>query len=170
MPATERLKSTDQIKELYEGWIVHESHREHLITVIFTDLPEGLHPGEKLEVPVEFDGYYFKVHAYETSEKNPNGTPVKRRAPLLIGRTISLGESPTSVWDFAPVLLCVLAMVGLGVIGLMFWFRQGDKKVHQLTHEALTRTNPFDQKGHEEPPLVEPGNAWNRIQEEPPPP
>ncbi|MGR5411094.1 hypothetical protein ACP3VV_20065, partial [Vibrio sp. PNB22_8_2] len=54
--------------------------------ILFTELPEGIRPGRKLENTwVSFDGYYFKLIRYETAEEVAKGKFQWRRAPLLIG-------------------------------------------------------------------------------------
>lgn len=169
--ATERLKDTTDIKQIYEGWIVHSSNEEHLFNVVFTELPEGIKPGEKINYKVSFDGYYFKLLAYETKEKNQKGENQWRVAPLLIGRSVQMLEPEPSIWSLQgnaliPAILMGLGFLAVAVIGLTFWFRRGDKKVHSETRQALTKQNPFGQEP-EELPTVEPGSAWNRIEEPP---
>jgi len=167
---TGRLKATTTLRDVYEGWIVNDRNDSQtdpqMIQVVFTELPEGLEPGEKLNHKVSFDGYYFKLHGYETKEKNEKGELIWRMAPLLIGRKIELLDPDPSYWEFAnpaiPLMLGTLGVLAVGVLGLLIWFRLGDRNVHARAHGALTKKNPFDERGST--PSVEPGNEWNRLE------
>ncbi len=169
--ATERLKATSSIKELYEGWIVDHTHNDHLIEVVFIDLPEGMKPGELINYRVTFDGYYFKLLRYDSNEKDKNKKPVQRMAPLLIGRSIEMLDV-ASPWSLAnpliPAMMGMLVVLAIGVVILIIWLRRGDRQVKQRAHEALTKSNPFDAKEQKPLPPIEPGNAWNRMGELPP--
>src|SRR5262249_38607253 len=142
----------------------------HLICVLFTELPQGIQVGENLSYRVGFDGYYFKLMAYSSQEKDEKGQPVWRVAPLLIGRGIQLRESEAWMWSlqngFLPMILVVIALIAISALGLTLWFRRGDQKIRARMHEALTKQNPFEDV---EPPAVQPGTAWNRLKEKEPP-
>lgn len=131
--------------------------------VVFHELPPGLEPGEEIHDRVAFDGYYFKLLRYDsTQEPKENGKYVQRVAPLLIGRTVELLDSSSPSIALMPAVMVVFGMIGAGVIVLIIWLRHGDRKVHEKTHESLTRLNPFDEQAQRTPPNVEPGSAWNR--------
>src|SRR5438552_8834106 len=60
-----RLEPTEETKldgvtDQYEGWIFDPDYGANPVCAVFTDLPAGLEPGDKLHVRVSFDGYYFK--------------------------------------------------------------------------------------------------------------
>lgn len=80
------------IKHIYEGWIQHENEPQHLAVVAFIDLPQGLEVGERINVQIAVDGYYFKLLSYKSNERDPMGREVWRVAPLLIGRTVVVKE------------------------------------------------------------------------------
>jgi len=162
---TGRLKATTDIKKLYEGWISKDGN---LYTVVFTELPEGLKPGERINHKVSFYGYYFKLHAYETKEKNEKNENVWYRAPLLIGRTIEVKDPDPSYWELAnpviPFILMLLGVVAAIVLCLLAWYRHNDRKIKAQAIEAMTRHNPFDEQ-RDVPPPIEPGSGWNRLED-----
>ncbi len=164
--ATGRLRETSSIKEVYEGWIrldstSAEKEDDRLINIVFSELPEGLKPGEGnyYKHRVAFDGYYFKRLGYESPEKDKkSGKKIWRKAPMMIGRTIEPLDVAEPMNPMIPVLLAMLGLAGAAMVGLMFWFRRGDRKVHDRSREALTNVNPFEQAG---PTAVE-SSEWNR--------
>jgi hypothetical protein len=168
--ATDRLRATSPVKDLYEGWMVHESSNKDtvdkpLIEVLFTDLPPDLKVGDHLHSRVAFDGYYFKLLAYESgeTEKIDASKKVWRKAPLLIGRSIEVLEPESTSPSLILAVLVLFGTLAAGMVGVYFWVRRSDKKVHEQTQEALTKLNPFEEKTSEAPPAVEPGNAWDRM-------
>lgn len=166
LQATERLRDTSTIKEVYEGWIYHENEHQHPMVVVFTDLPPDIKTGELLSYRVSFDGYYFKLLAYQAKEKDKEGKPVWRVTPLLIGKSIQSVETGATMWSmensFVPAVLLVVGVVLSSAFGMTFWFRRADKKIRQEMQAALTKENPFD-----EAPKVQAGTAWNRLTERP---
>jgi hypothetical protein len=165
--ASERLRETSQIKEIYEGWIYFENEYRHPICVAFTELPPGIKPGESLSYRVAFDGYYFKLMAYPSQEKDDKGKDVWRVAPLMIGRKLELLEDP-SPWALSNqvvvIIIGVVVLVFAAAVGLTLWLRRGEQRARAQMHESMTRENPFD-----EPTAapVRPGDAWNRVNEPP---
>jgi hypothetical protein len=164
--ATGRLQETSPIKEVYEGWIRLDSNSkekedDRLINIVFCDLPEGLKPGEgnNYKHRVAFDGYYFKLLGYESPETDKQSKKkIWRMAPMMIGRTIEPLDVVEPTNPIIPAVLVVLGIAGAAMVGLIFWFRRGDRKVHKRAHEALTKANPFEQAGTQ---AVEPGDGWN---------
>jgi hypothetical protein len=84
----------DPEKHIYEGWLLHENEPQHPVCIAFTELPVGLEVGERLNVSVAFDGYYFKLLGYRSGERDKNGREIWRTGPLLIGRTLTVKEKP----------------------------------------------------------------------------
>jgi hypothetical protein len=160
------LRDTSSIKEVYEGWIYHEYEYQHPIVVAFAELPPEISTGGPLSYRVSFDGYYFKLMAYPTKEME-NGKPVWRVAPFLIGRKLQSIETESSMWSlsnsFVPLVATGVGLVLATVFGLTFWFRSADRRARLRMQGALVKENPFA----EGPPAVEPGLAWNRLNEPP---
>jgi hypothetical protein len=132
----------------YEGWLVPDNEpRGNPICVVFTDLPDGLEPKPLMSVPVTFAGYSFKLMRYTSQEQdkdNPKRYLVKR-APLLIGRTVTVLAEPEGPNDWAgtfiPVVLCgVLVLVGVAAV-MSWYFRRGDR--HARAEIDAARGNPF---------------------------
>lgn len=161
--ASERLRDTSQIKHVYEGWIYHENEYRHPVCVAFTELPEGIKPGETLSYRVAFDGYYFKLMAYPSQEKDEKGKDVWRVAPLLIGRKLELRDDHFDSLsdDFVPMVLLAIAVIGIAGLAAAVYFRRGDRRVREHVEQALAKENPFD----DAPPPVQPGDAWGRPNE-----
>src|SRR5713226_353770 len=78
----------DGVTDQYEGWVFDpEIYGANPVCVVFTELPAGLEPRDKLDVRVSFDGYYFKKYRYKAADN-------WRDAPLLIGHTIIVKQMP----------------------------------------------------------------------------
>jgi len=147
MRATKFLQETEKVQKLYEGWLFPHDE-EFPVSIVFTELPEGLKPGHKLEnVFVSFDGYFFKLMHYETGEKIAPNRYERRKAPLLLGHSPRLlpapqEESGMSFADLVPLIIAlVLGVVGVAV-GLTLWFRRGDRAVRDTLAQTQS-TNPF---------------------------
>jgi len=167
LASNERLRDTSDIKEIYEGWIYHENEYRHPIVVAFTELPPEITTGELLSYRVSFDGYYFKLMAYPSKEKDATtGKPVWRVAPLLIGVKLQSTETEASMWalssSFVPLVIAGFGLLLGAVIVLTVWFRRADRRTRMQMEGALVRENPFV-----EAPAVQPGLAWNRMNEPP---
>jgi hypothetical protein len=137
--------ASDNVRDLYEGWIfIHERGAEP-VCLLFTELPQGLQLADKMEVKVAFDGYFFKRYRFKAADNNPNQA---REAPLLIGRTISLLEAPLAAsesdkgGDNSALLVAFMAVVVLTVVlavGLTWWFRRSDQHVRSRIAGAMER-------------------------------
>jgi hypothetical protein len=133
VPAFLRRKG---LEDAYEGWVFGPGSNPYC--VVFTDLGPGLKVGEQLDVPVKFDGYFFKTFRYPANKK-------QRLAPLLVGRALrpafpahraKLGGA-FSV-GFVVVLTALVGGTIVLVVGLGWWFRRGDRKLRA----RLARTHP----------------------------
>ena len=168
LDAPERLRETTDIKEIYAGWIYNKNQPEHPINVAFLELPPEITLGESLSYRVAFDGYYFKLLAYEaTRDKRADGKPQWRKAPLLIGQNLQLVETGASMWSlssaFMPMVLVVIGSVIAVVVGLALWFRRADRRIFRQMQGTLAKNNPFE----EAQPAIQPGSAWNRLNDPP---
>jgi len=147
LPKDSFLNQADKIPVYYEGWMFPKGEL-HAVCIVFTELPEGVVIGEKLTYSIRFDGYSFKLIRYESREVKSDKVNQWRRAPMVIGKTISLSTPPPAaigndgVTFITIVLGAVLAIV-LSAVGLSLWFRSGDQRVRQRL--AKLRTNPFDE-------------------------
>jgi hypothetical protein len=137
----------ERMSDFYEGWIFGKERGSLPVCVIFSELPKGLSVAEKMEVPVAFDGYFFKRYRYKATDSGHNQA---REAPLLIGRTIILtgtavvASDDSEIWWTTPMLILLYGLtfgtVGLAA-GLTWWFRRGDQNVR--TRVAGVLTAPF---------------------------
>lgn len=143
------------IKDLYEGWLFPKDEVNPLCLVI-TELPEGLKPQENLRADemfqwAQFAGYSFKLLQYESRQndvRNP-GRNVFRRAPVLLGRSVTLAEEDTGrstrddwLSTFLPLALLGFGGMGLSIIVLTWYLKKGDRVVEQSV-EARKDQNPF---------------------------
>ncbi len=69
------------VDEVYQAWLYTPDAGNHPTRVLFTDLPPTLKPGERLDQPVQFSGYFLKRYGYETA----GGTHL---APLFVAKTL----------------------------------------------------------------------------------
>jgi hypothetical protein len=153
-PATAWAKG---VNDLYEGWILVENPDSAYVCVVFTELPEGVPLGQKLDLRVAFDGYLFKRYKYEPGLSTKPGE--SRQAPLLIGHGPVLAQvkNPTAgTWDWAYgipafIVIVVVAVVVLA-IGLRWWFQRGDRKVRARLAEIACKN--FLESGAAGPPAA----------------
>jgi hypothetical protein len=144
----------DSVTDQYEGWIFDpEIYGANPVCVIFTDLPAGLEPGDKLDVRVSFDGYFFKRYRYKAAD-------TWRDAPLLIGHTIIVNQKPAkSDADEGGFFSGFMAVTFLILLGCVFflallltvWYRRSDRLVQ-------TRVSKAQASGFIEPGAVEDEN------------
>ena len=139
----DRLTRKEGVRDLYEGWLFNpQLYGANPICMVFTELPPGLQPGEALNVPVAFDGFFFKRYRYDAAGK-------WREAPLLIGRQPTLATAPLSVVQEGNSNNTQLVLLFLGVLvvtlffalGLALWYYQGDRRVRARL--ASSHSVPF---------------------------
>lgn len=136
------------VSKYYEAWLVPaDEPRGNPLCVILTELPEGLEPAMSMNKSVSFAGYSFKLLRYKSGEQDQKQSYVWKRAPLLIGRTVTLLPDSTpyegGTWGtvFVPMFLICAALI-LGTAGILsWWFRRGDAKVKHALAER--QSNPF---------------------------
>jgi hypothetical protein len=129
----------DGVTDQYEGWMFNpDTLGANPVCVVFTDLPAGLEPGDKLDVRVGFDGYFFKKYRYK-------GADTLRDAPLLIGHTIIVKQIPAKAdaeeGGLFSSFIAVIFMVLLGCVfflafALTMWYRRSDQQVQQRVSNA----------------------------------
>lgn len=128
----DRMKK-EGVKDHYEGWIFDRRYpgqpARHCL--IFTELPEGIKPGENLDYPVKFAGYLFK--RYRVRDAKPAFD-----APLLIGRTILLdtkfrpdGKTEEVKQSFLNGFFLVGGITLAFIVGLGLWYRHHDQAVRR---------------------------------------
>ena len=125
--------------DYYEGYLSVDPWDNNPVFFICTELPAGLTPADKMDVPAGVSGYFYKVFRYEAADTRQ--THKDRRAPLLIGRTVALlgpaapaadESQPGSGWPdwLGPLFFGVIGLtVGL-LFTLGYWFRSSDRRVH----------------------------------------
>ncbi|OWK36017.1 hypothetical protein FRUB_08580 [Fimbriiglobus ruber] len=144
-----------KVKNVYEAWVwISPKRGPELVCVLLTELPPGLEPSLEFNPtkPVRFAGYYFKLMRYESAEANPKD-PTRnqmRRAPLLIGRGISVipeqGINVGNTWleGFVPGILALIGVIAVVTLGLTWLFGRGDKTLRRELAARRGR-NPFAQ-------------------------
>jgi hypothetical protein len=120
-----------KITDIYEGWVFIEDYGQNPYCVVVSVLPDGLKPAEKLDVPVEVHGYFFKRYLYGARDG-------RRLAPLVIGKTIEpksvpVESSQTRVWAVPAVVVAgTFGLIGVTVaigIAVVWWSRRSDRNV-----------------------------------------
>jgi hypothetical protein len=149
---TEILRASG-IADVYEAWIFPDGNIDP-ICVFVTELPPGLaphsRPTETLNRWVSVGGYYFKTMRYESNQlsRESKGEHVTRRAPVLMGRSLTLQDEPESAgaaWrqSFLPLVVGGVASMAIAIIGLTWYFRRGDAALKRELERNLT-ANPFE--------------------------
>lgn len=140
------------IDAVYEAWLIPSNEPTgNPICVVISELPPGLEPqapGKGLMNKwVAFDGYSFKLMRYESGDKDATGSDKWKRAPLLIGRTLTLPEDPNAgrpeMWKhFVPWIFGGLLLLIAIAVGLSWWFRKGDRQARREIDDMRNK-NPF---------------------------
>src|SRR5439155_6764154 len=115
--------------------------------VVVSELPGGLKPAEKLDLPVECDGYFFKRYLYGARDG-------RRLAPLLIGKSITPISEPAGaatsnvVWAVpGAVLAATFGFIGLTLaagVAVVWWFRREDRRVRSRLRHIRTGRADMD--------------------------
>lgn len=128
------------VSDLYEGWIMTDAFGQNPACIAFTDLPPGwkIDAKRKLNVPVEFDGYFYKRYRYKAFDtKKANEF---RDAPMLIGHTFrgtypggAVSEDEEDNWqhNIIWVFLGVVIAAAAAVLAMTLWFRYHDRQVRR---------------------------------------
>jgi hypothetical protein len=148
---TDDLKSLEHINQLYEAWVKPKGSTK-LVCLVVPDLPEGVSPGEDLNVDVSFDAYYFMLWHYETRHpKDEAKDPEKKqweKAPLFLGNTFQVRGRPVEESTYTPGML--YGMIGgltalvLATLGMAWYFRRGDRTIHADARRKIEETTKFD--------------------------
>ncbi len=149
---TEILKASG-IPDVYEAWIFPDGNIDP-ICVFVTELPPGLapqaRPTDTMNRWVSIGGYYFKTMRYESNQisRETKGEHVTRRAPVLMGRSLTVLDDPESAgaaWrqSFLPLVIGGAAAMALAILGLSWYFRRGDAAIRKELDRNRT-TNPFE--------------------------
>lgn len=135
------------VPTLYEGWVFQEIYGPHPIAFICTQLPQGVHPFEKGNIPVVFQGYFFKKYRYKSANIGAANPWID--SPLMIGRTfqtqpVPLEERVDTDWakDMLPLFLVFIILVGGAIVAFTVGFLRGDKKVISRIQNRVN-PNPF---------------------------
>lgn len=134
------------ISDLYECWLFDTHYGMNPVCLVCTELPEGVAPGNQLNLVASFDAYFFKKYRYKAADSGPGQA---REAPLFIGRSFVLTKpavaAPTedvyaSGWKAVLLIFLgvVLATALLG-FGLHWWLRRGDRRVRARIKEVRAR-------------------------------
>jgi hypothetical protein len=128
-----KMAAVEGVATVYEAWIFGAGHYNNPMCVLFSEAPPGIPIGEKLDVPVAFDAYFFKRYRYQAAD-------AVRDAPLLIGRApVNLLGQPTPEPKVADLLS---SFVGFGVVTVLsvlllaWWLWHSDRKVRATLARA----------------------------------
>lgn len=141
------------VKSLYEGWVFPPAGDAPLC-VLLTELPPGLEPALEYDPgrPVTFAGYSFKLLRYEAADPDPKRR--HRLAPLLMAHSLTpLPEPAAGSGDGGMNILVgvvgLVAAVSAVLLGLMAYFRRGDRVHRAAMADRRRRGNPFAAGGPE---------------------
>jgi hypothetical protein len=133
------------VKDLYECWLFDTHYGANPVCLVCTELPEGVAPGERLNLAASFDAYFFKKYRYKAADSTEGHA---REAPLFIGRSFVVSQAPSlpvddaygAGWKGVLVLFLggVLATFVLA-FGLHWWFRRNDRRVGARINEVRPR-------------------------------
>jgi hypothetical protein len=143
---------TAGILTLFEAW-VFPTGVDKPVCIHLTDAPADIEPAENISPSraVTVAGYFFKVVQYPSNEPNPKqpDATMLRRAPLLVGRTLTDAPTPPTPETGETVVLKLLPVVAVGgsllvllIAGLTLWFRRTDAAAR--AYKSKMNRNPFD--------------------------
>jgi hypothetical protein len=133
MPAPSFIR--EDISTIYEcGIFDARRYGDHPLIAAITELPADVEVSDDMEIPVEIDGYFFKIWRYRAGD-------AWRDAPLLIGRTLrvepgaALQKSADTSTTFSKDLVIgslLLFGITIGAISaLSWWYRRGDSRIRE---------------------------------------
>lgn len=140
------------VKRSYEGWLVPQNEpRGNPIRIDFTEPPEGVEPGRRVNKWVSFAGYSFKRLRYESAEEDPKNPSkhLDKLAPLVIGKKPLARTDPDTVtspatWGaFINGAVIAGALLILSAGAFTWWYRRGDRRSRSEMATVRGR-NPFD--------------------------
>jgi hypothetical protein len=139
-----KLAAAEGVAQLYEAWIFGTTHYSNPMCVLFTELPPGLRPGEKLDRWVAFDAFFFKRYRYRAVD-------AVRDAPLLMGRAPRAPATPAATTEpTVSEMLTGFVAFGAGTVALVvllaWWFRRSDQRIHSTLARAQM-VSPFPPDG-----------------------
>lgn len=129
----------------YEAWVGTDDSRPNFWHLIFDEAPANLGIGNDVRGRIVFDGYFFKLHAYQASDKKWYA------APLLIGRVERVetpgtldaepggGGLPQPVW-----IAIALALLGVGVLSRVLLLRRAQRQARELPKSRLPVSDQID--------------------------
>jgi hypothetical protein len=134
-----KLAAAEGVGQLYEAWIFGTTHYSNPMCVLFTELPPGLQPGERLDRLVAFDAFFFKRYRYLAADG-------ARDAPLLMGHSPRVSATPAAAEPTVSEMLSGFVAFGAGTVALVvlltWWFRRSDQRT-RLTLARARAVSPF---------------------------
>src|SRR5262249_3896549 len=120
------------IPVIYECWLFDlKVYGANPFCALVTELPPGISVEKKIDIPVTFDGYFFKRYRYKAGDG-------WRDAPLLIGRTLRVEagaklapEDDVNLSFSKDLVAACIALFGITIglmIALAWWYRRGDQR------------------------------------------
>jgi hypothetical protein len=150
------VQGPGNIRYYYEGWVFDDIYGANPFCILFTELPPGVQVGEKMDVPVEFAGYFFKKYRYRAGDNFKSNE--RRDVPMLIGHGLharppqDAGPGDTE-WgkQLLPIFLGLIVATALAVVGLGWWMRRGDQAVKRRL--SLLQPTEFIPPAPDAPPV-----------------
>lgn len=116
------------VRQLYEGWVYTDNEGTQFPwCIVFTDPSPGITTGERMDVPVSFDGFFFKRYRYLAKSGKV------RECLLLIGHSPVPDRAAAADARWPTLLIVGLAsLVGTTitlVVLLTWWYKRTDRRV-----------------------------------------
>lgn len=136
---------------IYNGYIVGPTPGAPPFAVAFTELPDKVEPGEKLDLNVTFHGYFLSLVRFPSDKKG-----AKKEddiiSPYLVGKELivhSGGEKKKEEnTSFAyPIVVSTvggIVLIAIIVALLNVWLRRGDQRIQAQLNAVREKTHKFD--------------------------
>lgn len=120
------------IRRYYEVEMLTDDSQNNPLVCCVAELPAGMPLGNNIHVGVRVTGFFLKSWAYRPGEAN---TTRRQLAPLLVARTLSLVEQPSSSGSGTILSVALLAALAAAAI-VMLIIRRADRRALAAARRA----------------------------------
>ncbi|MHC4880493.1 MAG: hypothetical protein ACYTGL_28920 [Planctomycetota bacterium] len=125
------------LQTVWEGWLFNRDSGTNPYCVRCSSLPEGMPTGElSPPVVVELTGYFFKRYGYPRADHNLHVAPLIIAAEPKWLKPVSMTDRGDS--EIAKFVLGGAALLGIGLLLVLWRFRLGDRQFEQQHLKRLS--------------------------------
>ena len=130
-------QNDQNLTTVWEGWLFNRDSGTNPYCIRCTSLPDGMPTGElSPPVVVEVTGYFFKRYGYPRADFELHVAPLIVAAEPKWMKPVSLADRGDG--EVAKYVLGGAAVLGLGLLVILWRFRAGDKQFEQQHLKRLS--------------------------------